>query len=78
MSGAFHRPRIAAVHARNRDVVHQLLDQMIALVQSKGQPLSIDELLESDTVLPHDTITVDEVEALLQHESLVGTVHAAG
>jgi hypothetical protein len=74
---AFDHKLVDAVHARDQVQVHQLLDEMIALVQGKGQPLDIDELVESETVLPHDTITVEEVQSLLQHESLVGTAIAA-
>jgi hypothetical protein len=73
----FDHQLVDAVHARDQILVHQLLDEMIALVQGKGQPLEIHELLESETVLPHDTITLEEVESLLLHESLVGTANAA-
>ena len=67
---------VQAVHAKDEVQAHQLLSQMIALVQTKGSLVAEDELVASDTVLPPDTISVEEVEALLQHESLVGS--AAG
>jgi hypothetical protein len=72
------RRLVDAVHARDKLQVHQILDEMIALVQSKGQPVGVDELVASDTVLPHDTITVEEVHSLLQHESLIGAANPAG
>jgi hypothetical protein len=69
---------VDAVHAQDEVQVHALLDEMIDLVKTKGTPVGIDELVSSDTVLPHDTITVEEVQALLEHESLVGTAKTAG
>jgi hypothetical protein len=69
---------VHAVNARDQIQVHQVLSDMIALVQSKGSPVGVDELVPSDTVLPHDAISVEEVQALLQHESLVGIGNPAG
>jgi hypothetical protein len=69
---------VEAVHAHDDVMVHQLLSEMIALVQANGSPLGAEELLSSDTVLPPSTLSIEEVQALLQHESLVGTAHPAG
>ncbi|MGH2390744.1 MAG: PspA-associated protein PspAA [Chloroflexota bacterium] len=64
---------VGAVHAGDEVLAHQVLGEMIALVQGKGSVVGDDELVASDTVLPHDSISVAEVGALLQHESLVGS-----
>lgn len=63
---------VEAVHARDEQRVHQTLDAMIDLVQSKGVCLDDEELVASDAILPPDTLTLEEVQSLLQHESLVG------
>ena len=65
---------VVAVHAADEVQAHQVLGDMIALVQDKGSVVGDDELVASDTVLPHDSISVAEVGALLQHESLVGSI----
>ncbi|MDB5056768.1 MAG: hypothetical protein JWO59_240 [Chloroflexi bacterium] len=75
---ALDRKLVEAVHAKDEIQVHQILDEMIALVQSKGIPLGAGELVSSDTVLPHDAISIEEVQSLLQHESLVGATQSAG
>jgi hypothetical protein len=67
------RQLVGAVRARDEVRTHQLLAEMIALVQGSGSPVGDAELVSSDTVLPFDSISVDEVGALLQHESLVGS-----
>jgi len=64
---------VEAVHAGDEVQAHQVLGDMIALVQDKGSVVGDDELVASDTVLPHDSISVAEVGALLRHESLVGS-----
>ncbi|HVA91110.1 MAG TPA: hypothetical protein VNL71_14850 [Chloroflexota bacterium] len=64
---------VEAVHNRDEVRTHQVLADMISLVQDKGSPVGDEELASSDTVLPFDSISVDEVGALLQNESLVGS-----
>lgn len=64
---------VEAVKARDEVRTHQVLAEMIALAQDKGSPVGDAELASSDTVLPFDSISVDEVGALLKHESLVGS-----
>lgn len=64
---------VEAVKARDEVRTHQVLAEMIALAQDKGSPVGDEELASSDTVLPFDSISVDEVGALLKHESLVGS-----
>jgi hypothetical protein len=68
---------VSAVHANDTIQVHQILDEMMALVQSKGTPLGAGELVASETVLPHNDISIEEVQALLEHESLLGTAQSA-
>lgn len=62
---------VETVHARDEAGVHRLLHEMIVLVQSKGACIDDAELVPSDTILPPDTLTVEEVQALLHEEGLV-------
>ena len=71
------RSLLVAVEAKDDLLTHQLLDETIALVQRDGVPVGLDELLPSDAVLPHDTITVEEVRSLLQQEDLIGSGNPA-
>jgi PspA-Associated protein len=71
------RRLVEAVRAQDGSRAHRILDDMISLVLSKGTPVGVDELVSSDTVLPHDTITLQEVETLLKHESLAGAAKSA-
>jgi phage shock protein A len=60
-----------AVHAHDAARVHTLLSQMIALVQTRGQGVGPDEVLTSGAILPPDTVTVEEVQALMHEDGLV-------
>ena len=62
---------VDAVHAHDELRTHGLLQQMIELVQTTGSAIGDDDLVASDTILPPDTVTVEEVQALLHEEGLV-------
>lgn len=62
---------VAAVHADDEEQVHALLGSMIDLVQIKGSTMHQDDLVASDIVLPPSTITLEEVQALLDEDGLV-------
>ncbi len=66
------RSLLSAVEAKNDVRTHQLLEEMIALVQREGAPVGLDELVPSDAVLPHDTFTIEEFHALLGREDRAG------
>lgn len=60
-----------AVRAGNGQRVHELLGQMNSLVQARGMAIGPGELVASETILPPDTLTVEEVHALLHHDTLL-------
>ena len=68
---------VTAVREHDEVRTHQILSQMIDLVQSRGDCVPDDELVSSGTVLPPDTLSLEEVQELLQHESLIGTAPPA-
>jgi hypothetical protein len=62
-----------AVHAGDGQRVHELLGQMVDLVQTRGTSIGHEELVASETILPPATLSMEEVQALLHHDSLLDT-----
>ena len=62
---------VEAVEAEDEARFKSLLDQMLALVREKGSPLPIDELVESDLMLPEADLTLLEAEELFVGEGLL-------
>lgn len=60
-----------AVQAHDSGKVHALLSQMIVLVQTRGQSVGTDQVVPSEAILPPDTVTVEEVQAMLHQGGLV-------
>jgi uncharacterized phage infection (PIP) family protein YhgE len=58
-----------AVAAHNEQRVHELLNQMTSLVQTRGTAVGTEELVPSEITLPRATLTVEEVQALLQDDN---------
>ena len=54
-----------------RDRFETALKEMLDLVRSKGSPVPLDELVESDLVLPEPDITLEEAEELFTGEGLL-------
>ncbi len=49
----------------------RLLGQMHDLVLKKGEPLPVDELVESDVILPSSDISLEEAEEMFTGEGLI-------
>ena len=62
---------VDVVEREDRDGFVRLLKQMLDLVREKGSPLAVDELVESDLVLPEPDITLEEAEKLFTGEGLL-------
>ncbi|MFI5270407.1 MAG: hypothetical protein ACHQ7M_23770 [Chloroflexota bacterium] len=60
-----------AVDVGNGPRVHDLLGQMVSLARTRGTSVGPYELVASETILPPDTLTVEEVHALLHDDSLL-------
>jgi phage shock protein A len=67
------RQLAVAVRAHDEERVHALLSQMVLLVQTRGSRVGHDELATADTILPPPTLSVEEVQALLHDDSLLGS-----
>ena len=50
---------------------HELWSQMLELVESDGEPLADDELVESDVILPPRDITFEEAKGEFSGEGLI-------
>ncbi|MCH7787457.1 MAG: hypothetical protein IIC22_08095 [Chloroflexi bacterium] len=55
----------------NREGFERLLKDMLDLVRDNGTPVPIDEIMESDLVLPEPDLTLEEAEEIFTGEGLV-------
>ena len=62
---------VGAVESGDRASFRELLDQMLNIVREHGSPLSVDELVESDLMLPVPDLTLQEAQELFVGEGLL-------
>ena len=62
---------VEAVEAADRSGFDGLLKQMLDLVRNNGSPLPVDELVESDLILPTPDTTLEEAQILFVGEGLL-------
>ncbi|MCH8207028.1 MAG: hypothetical protein IH956_08495 [Chloroflexi bacterium] len=62
---------VEAVEKEDREGFERLLKRMLDLVREKGTPVPIDELVESDLVLPEPDLTLEEAEKTFTGEGLL-------
>ena len=62
---------VEVVAAEDEEAFARVLKQMLDLVREQGTPVPIEELVESDLVLPEPDITLVEAEEMFVGEGLV-------
>ena len=62
---------VGAVEAEDQAAFEVLLKRMLDLVREHGSPLPVDELVESDLILPEPDLTLREAEELFVGEGLL-------
>ena len=62
---------VEAVEAADRRGFDNLLKQMLDVVREHGSPLSEDELVESDLILPTPDTSLEEAQVLFVGEGLL-------
>ena len=62
---------VEVVEQQDQEGFERLLKGMLDLVRERGTPVPVDELVESDLVLPEPDITLDEAEKLFTGEGLL-------
>lgn len=62
---------VEVVAAEDKAEFERVLKQMLDLVREKGSPVPLDELVESDLVLPEPDITLLEAEEMFVGEGLL-------
>lgn len=62
---------VEVVAAENADDFARVLKQMLDLVRENGSPVPVEELVESDLVLPEPDITLLEAEEMFVGEGLL-------
>ncbi|MYC30934.1 MAG: hypothetical protein F4X65_12715 [Chloroflexi bacterium] len=62
---------VDAVEAEDEKRLQSLLQEMVKLVMEKGSPLPLDELVESDLILPETDLTLEEAEHVFIGDGLL-------
>jgi hypothetical protein len=62
---------VAAAEAKDQDKFNELWQQMLSMVESDGEVLPDDELVESDVILPPRDITFEDACAEFTGEGLI-------
>ena len=62
---------VEAVEVEDQAAFEVLLKRMLDLVREHGSPLPVDELVESDLILPEPDLTLREAEELFVGEGLL-------
>ena len=62
---------VEAVEAADKNSFEKLLNRMLTLVRQNGSVLPIDELVESDLILPSPDTTLEEAQILIVGEGLL-------
>ena len=62
---------VEAVELEDESLFQQHLNEMLNLVRDNGSPVAVDELVESDLVLPEPDCTLIEAEEMFVGEGLL-------
>ena len=62
---------VAAVDGGDEDRFHEVFEQMLDLVRSEGRPLPVEDLEESDLILPPPDTSFVEAAAEFTGEGLI-------
>lgn len=62
---------VEAVAAEDEVQFRSLLDEMFQLVRDRGEPVPVDQLVESDLILPETDLTLDEAEHIFIGDGLL-------
>ena len=62
---------VEAVEAGDESKFQQLFDQMLSLVESDGEELGDDELVESDVILPPRDVSFEEAAGEFTGDGLI-------
>jgi hypothetical protein len=62
---------VAAVEAGDEARFHELFEQMIAVVESEGEPVGDDELFESQIIIPPRDLSFEEAQGEFTGEGII-------
>ncbi len=62
---------VEAVEAADRSSYDTLLKKMLDLVRTEASPLPVDQIVESDLILPESDLTLEEAQVLFVGEGLL-------
>ena len=61
---------VEAVAVHDEPRFRELLDDMVGTVRRQGEPLPVDELVQSDLILPEADLTLAEAESIFVGEGI--------
>jgi hypothetical protein len=62
---------VEALTNKDESTFQRLLSDMLALVRGQGEPLPVEELVESDLILPAPGTTLEEARSLFLADGLI-------
>ena len=62
---------VEAVESEDRESFDRLLKEMLDLVREKGAEVPVEELIESDLILPEADLTLEEAEHIFIGDGLL-------
>lgn len=62
---------VECVAEGDQECFTSLLDELLDVVREHGEPLDVDEFLESDVILPSSGSTMDEVQHMFTDEGAI-------
>ncbi len=62
---------VEAIAAGKEETYRKLLAQMVDIVKRQGKPLPMEELVESDVILPAPDTTLQEAKSLFRGEGVI-------
>jgi hypothetical protein len=62
---------VAAVEAGDEARFHELFAQMVALVESEGEPVPDEELVESQVIIPPRDLTFEEAKGEFTGDGII-------
>ena len=68
---ALDNEAVGAVEADDEDRFHEVFEQMLELVRSQGRPLDVEDLEESDVILPPPDLSFVEAGEQFTGDGLI-------
>jgi PspAA-like protein len=65
--------REASDHKTTQKDLQTKLTEMISLITSNGQPLDVEEIVKSDTIIPDSDLSLEEATKIFKGEGVISS-----